>query len=124
MGRIRELLAHGGIAILAMVFALAFAAFNLAVALSREVISVLQQHLAGEDGQGFFSFTILETEIAYLEALYYAVVVALLAAGLLAVWLLIRDQSRVCQECKSRVPREASVCRFCTSELDPTTVDA
>ena len=124
MDRIRELLAHGGIAILAIVFALAFAVFNIAVAISREVISVLQQHLAGEDGRGFFSFTVFETEIAYVEVLYFAIVVALLAAGLLAAWLLTRDRTRVCGECLSRVPGEARICRFCTSDLASTPLDA
>ena len=119
MGRIRELLAHGGIAILAVVFALAFAAFNLAVAISREVISVLEQHFAGDDGRGFYSFTVFDTEIAYVEALYYAIAVALLAAGTLGVWLLVRGGTRLCPECWSRVPSEATICRFCTSELAP-----
>lgn len=124
MGRIRELLAQGGIAILAVVFALAFAAFNLAVAISREVISVLQQHFAGEDGSGFISFTIFETNIRYVEALYYVITVALLAAGTLAVLALTRSRTRTCEECLSRVPSEASVCRYCTSELMPTPLDA
>lgn len=117
MGRVRELLAHGGIAILALVFALAFAAFGLAVAFAREVISVLEQHLADDEGRGFYSFTLFETEIQYVEALYYAIAVALLAAGLLAVWLITRDRMQTCPECRSRVPIEATVCRFCTSEL-------
>ena len=125
MGRIRELLAHGGIAILAVVFALAFAAFNLAVAISREVISALEQHFADDDGRGgFYSFTVFETEIAYVEVLYYLIALALLAAGLLGVWLLARGRTQLCPECWSRVPSEASICRFCTSELAPAPVDA
>ena len=124
MGRIRELLAHGGIAFLAVVFALAYAAFNLAVSISREVISVLQQHFAGADGSGFISFTVFETESRYVEALYYTITIALLAAGTLGVLLLTRGRTRLCPECRSRVPGEASVCRFCTSELAPVPVDA
>lgn len=124
MARMRELLAHGGIVILALVFALAFAAFNLAVAFAREMISVLEQHLADDEGRGFYSFTVFETEIQYIEAFYYAIVVALLVAALIAVWLVTGNRTRPCDECKSRVPVDASVCRFCTSELHPTSVDA
>lgn len=124
MERIRALLAHGGIAVLALVFALAFAAFNLAVAFAREVISVLEQNLADDEGRGFYSFTVFDTEIAYVDALYYTIAVALLAAGLLTVWLVTRDRMRTCHECRSRVPIEATVCRFCTSELHPTPVGA
>lgn len=124
MGRLRELLAQGGIAVLALVFALAFAAFHLAVAIAREVVSVPQQHLAGDDGQGFFSFTVLGTEIVYLEVLYHAVVLALLGTALLAVWLTTRSRTRLCPECMSRVPMEATVCRFCTSELTASPHDA
>lgn len=120
MSRIRELLAHGGIALLAIVFALAYAAFNLAVALAGEVVSVLQQQFAGEDGAGFYSFTVFDTRIMYLEALYYAIVLVILAAFLVAVWKLSRRDTRTCAECRSQVPAEASVCRFCTSELAPT----
>jgi hypothetical protein len=117
VGRIRELLAHGGIAVLAIVFALALAAFNLAVAISREVISVLVQHTSDDNGGGFLSFTVFETEISYGEALYYAIAIMLLAASLHGAWLLSRHTTRICPECESQVPREASVCRYCTSEL-------
>ena len=88
------------------------------------MISVLSQRLADEEGRGFYSFTVFDTEIVYLEALYYVIVVALLAAGLLAAWVAARNETRECQECRSRVPAEATVCRFCTSELEPTPIDA
>ena len=88
------------------------------------MISVLSQRLADEEGRGFYSFTVFDTEIVYLEALYYVIVVALLAAGLLAAWVAARNETRECQECRSRVPAEATVCRFCTSELEPMPIDA
>ena len=102
---------------LAIVFALAFAAFNLAVAISREVISVLVQHTSDDNDGGFLSFTVFETEISYGEALYYAIAIMLLATSLYGAWLLSRHTTRICPECESQVPREASVCRYCTSEL-------
>jgi ribosomal protein L40E len=124
MGRVRDLLAHGGVALLAIVFALALAAFNLAASIAREVVSVIQQRTIDEDGYGgTLSFRIRETEISYGEVLYYAIALALVAAGLLAIWLVTRGQTRVCQECGSRVPVDASICRFCTSELGQAPID-
>jgi hypothetical protein len=115
--RLRELLAHGSIAILAMVFALGFAAYGLASAVAREVVSIVEQKTVDEDGSGGFSFTIFDTEISYVEVLYYAVATALIALVLLGAWLLTRRTARICPECRSSVPASASVCRYCTTEL-------
>lgn len=124
MGRLRELLAHGGLALLAVVFALAFAAFNLASAVSREVVSALQQHTIDSEGHGGLSFTVADTTISYDTVLWYAITLALVAGALLGLWLLTRSTTRVCPECRSQVPLEASICRFCTSELEPDIADA
>jgi large conductance mechanosensitive channel len=124
MGRLRELLAHGGIAVLAVLFALSFATFNLAVAVSRELVSALQQRAFDEDGEGDLSFTIFGTNISYAEVLLYAIAFVIVAAGLLGTWLLTRRDMRTCPECRSHVPREATTCRFCTSELQSEPVDA
>jgi large conductance mechanosensitive channel len=124
MGRLRELLAHGGIAVLAVLFALSFATFNLAVAVSRELVSALQQRAFDEDGGGDLSFTIFGTNISYAEVLLYAIAFVIVAAGLLGTWLLTRRDMRTCPECRSHVPREATTCRFCTSELQSEPVDA
>lgn len=124
MARMREVLAHGGIAILAAVFALAFAAFNLAVALAQQVVSAIQQHTFDEESGGSLEFTVFGTRVVYAEVLLYAITVALVAAGLLATWILTRRELRVCKECRSPVPAKASICRFCTSELEPGAVDA
>jgi len=124
VGRLRELLAHGGLALLAVVFALAFAAFNLASAVSREVVSALQQHTIDSEGHGGLSFTVADTTISYDTVLWYAITLALVAGALLGLWLLTRSTTRVCPECRSQVPLEASICRFCTSELAPDIADA
>jgi len=124
VGRLRELLAHGGLALLAVVFALAFAAFNLASAVSREVVSALQQHTIDSEGHGGLSFTVADTTISYDTVLWYAITLALVAGALLGLWLLTRSTTRVCPECRSQVPLEASICRFCTSELEPDIADA
>jgi len=124
MGRIRELLAHGDIALLAVVFALAFAAFNLASAVARETVSALQQHTIDSEGRGGLSFTVANTTISYDTVLWYAITLALIAGALLGLWLLTRTTLRECPECSSQVPRSASICRFCTSELEPDIADA
>jgi len=120
----RELLAHGGIAALAIVFALSFATFNLAVAVAREVVSALQQQTIDEEGGRDLSFTIFGTTIFYSEILLYAIALLIVALGLLGAWLVTRREMRICPECKSDVPAEASICRFCTSELQPEPADA
>jgi large conductance mechanosensitive channel len=122
--RLRELTAHGGIAILAIVFALAFAAFNVAVSLAREAVSVLEQQRFDEEGGDPLSFTIGETTISYAATLLYTIVVALLALALVGVWRLTRRAVRVCPECLSSVPVAATTCRYCTTELPPSAVDA
>jgi large conductance mechanosensitive channel len=124
VGKIRERLAHGGIALLALVFALAFAAFNLASALAREVVSALQQHTIDSEGGGGLRFRVAGTTFSYDTVLWYAITLALLASGLFGLWVLTRGTTRVCPECSSQVPRSASICRFCTSELGPDIADA
>ena len=117
-------MAHGGIAVLAIVFALGFAAYGLAGAVAREVVSVVQQKTVDDDGSGAFSFTVFDTEISYIELLHYAVVVALIALLLLGAWLLNRRVAQLCPECRSSVPAAASVCRYCTTELASHPADA
>lgn len=118
------MMAHGGIALLATVFALAFVAFSLATALAREVVSVLQQRTVDEESGDSLSFTIDGTRISYSEVLYYAIALVLVVLGLYGSWLLARRTDRVCPECRSRVPATATVCRFCTSDLEPLETDA
>ena len=119
MGRVRELLAHGGVAVLAVVFALAYGVISLASAVANEVVSVLQQATYDEEaGTGsFLEFTVWGTDIAYGAALQSAIVLTLVAAALFALWRVTRSSQRSCPECLSDVPRTASVCRYCTAEL-------
>ena len=117
MQRLRELAAHGGIAILAVVFALALATFNLATALAREIVSALQQHSVDGEFGGALTFRIWETDVYYGEALLYGLTLLLATAALLGLWLLARRTSRTCPECRSSVSSAASVCRYCTTEL-------
>ena len=116
MQRLRELLAHGGVAILASVFALAFAGFYLARALAELIYSAIEQHTLDE-GEVAGAFTVFDTRIAYSELLLYAITLTLLGLALYGTWRLTRTTSRVCPECRSSVPAMASVCRYCTTEL-------
>ena len=56
MHRLREILAHDGIAVLAVIFALGAAVLSLANALSQEAVSAIEQH-AREDDLHFKSST-------------------------------------------------------------------
>jgi hypothetical protein len=116
MERLRELLAHGGIAILAVVVALALAGFQLADAIAQTAVFVLNQHASGEDFD-FLDVTVFGTEIP-LDAVVQSLLAALLAAGAwFAAWRLTRGATRTCPECRSQIAPEASVCRYCTTDL-------
>jgi len=112
------MLARGGIALLAVVFALATAAVSIASALAGQVVSVLQQRLYDPESEsGLLRFTVFGTDVDYALVLQSAIVLALIAVALFVFWRITRDASRICPECRSAIPREASVCRYCTAEL-------
>jgi large-conductance mechanosensitive channel len=117
-------MAHGGIAILAVAFALAFATFNVATSLAREIVSVVQQQTYDEGSGRSLDFTIADTVISYAELLYYGIALVLLCLALFATWWLTRRTARACPECLSSVPAAASVCRYCTADLSPPPADA
>ena len=112
------MLAHGGIATLAFVFALALAGFYLANALAQVVIFALQQHTGDpESGGSGVEFRVLGTEIDYSFILQSSIAMILVAVALYGTWRLTRSAVRTCPECLSDIPLEASVCRYCTAEL-------
>ncbi len=117
-------MAHGGIAVLAIVFALALALFEVAREIGLETISILHQRLYDEDGDDPLGFTIAGTEIHLGTTLSYAIALALILALLYASWRITRGSFRSCPECRSTVPVQASVCRHCSSALTQTVADA
>ena len=119
MQRLRELMAHGGIAVLAVVFALALAMFELATATAQSVVFAIQQRAS--DSGSDLSLAILGTEIYYAQVLAAALAALLVVAVLYVVWRLAWGATRECPECTSEVPRRASVCRYCTTELPEAT---
>lgn len=114
---LRELLARGGVASLALVFALAFAGYALANSLAAQAVSALAQNV-GELERGYpLAFHIGNTRIDYSIVLQAALSLLLVGFGLFATWRLTRSDVRECPECRSEIPANASVCRFCTVEL-------
>ena len=111
------MLARGGVATLAVVFALALAMFNLATAFAQEVISVLQQNFADPETGAALQFRLADTDIYYGGALLYGIALVLVLGALCMTWRLTRGSIRTCPECRSDIPLDASVCRFCTTEL-------
>ena len=119
MQPLREMLARGGIATLALVFTLAFATFYLANALAQIVVSAIAQHIESSD-TGFFSFLsfkIAGTQVEYSRVLQSTLTLLLVAGCLYSVWRLTGRDGRVCPECRSEVAQEASVCRYCRAAL-------
>jgi large-conductance mechanosensitive channel len=118
VGRLRDLLAHGGIALLAVAFALAVAAVDLARALSEVVVAAIQQHIvdAGSNGSGF-GLRLLGTEIEGYYLVQYGIEFLLVAAAPFWTWRVSRSSLQECSECHSQVPRAARICRFCTTDL-------
>ena len=115
------MLAHGGVALLAVVFALAAATVSLASAVAQEVVSVLQQttYDPESEGSGVLQFTVFGKDVLYAYVLQSAIVVALIAALLFGLWRVMRGTARTCPECRSEIPRAASICRYCTTDLPP-----
>jgi hypothetical protein len=109
-------MAHGGIAILAIVVALALAGFQLANAIAQTAVFVLNQHAGGED------FDLLDVKVFGADIPFDGVVQSLLAALLAAgawfgAWRLTRAVTQACPECRSQIDPRASICRYCTTEL-------
>jgi large-conductance mechanosensitive channel len=117
MQKLREILADGGIVLLAVIFALAAATISLADAVSREVVSILVQSTGDEQfGDSPFTFTVGDTRIDLTYVFQEAIVVALVVLALFAAWRLTKRARRTCAECLSVIPAEGTICRYCTSE--------
>ena len=118
MARIRELLAHEGIAPLAALFAIAFATVSLADAVSQVIMAAIQQHTTGPDtGTSGFEFRLLGTSFELFFVVQAALALLLVAGLLFGVSRLGRARRQECPECMSEIPRDARVCRFCTTDL-------
>ena len=112
------MLAHGGIAELAALFALVFAAFELVNSVAEVAVTAIQQQLVDpESGGSGFDFRIAGTEFDLYVVVQATAALILIGALLFAVWRLTRRESRECPDCRSEIPIGASVCRYCTADL-------
>jgi large conductance mechanosensitive channel len=118
MERLRALLAHGGVAMLAALFAVAFATYGLAQSLAQSAVGALQQHLVDEESGGSgFSFSVAGTKFELYYVVQAGLALVIVAGFLFFVWRVTRRSSRECPSCHSQIPLAASVCRYCTAEL-------
>ena len=99
--------------VLAGLFALAFAAYYLAGSLGQIVVYALQQHVGG----GELEFHIGRTRIDYTFALQAALTLGLVGLGLYWGYRLAAPATQTCPECLSEIPRAATICRYCTSQV-------
>jgi hypothetical protein len=111
-------MAHGGIAILAVVFALALATYETANAIAQQAVFVFNQH-AGTEQFDPLDFRVLGTDFVFDQIVQAALALLLVAAALLGAWRLTRGAVKACPECRSDVPSDATVCRYCTTDLSP-----
>jgi hypothetical protein len=111
--------AHGRSLPLALVFAVAFATYFLASALAQVVVFALEQHVGRESRSDFgaLTFHVAGTRIDYASVLQHGLAIAVLGGALYAVWRLGADAFGTCPDCRSEIPRDATVCRYCTGDL-------
>jgi large conductance mechanosensitive channel len=104
--------------LLAVVFALGAALLGVANSVSQAVVAVVVQ--LGE-GREFtqLSFELFGATVYYELVLTATLALLLVGAALVGVVLLAMRTATRCPECLSDIPREASVCRYCTAELGP-----
>jgi large conductance mechanosensitive channel len=61
------------------------------------------------------------TRFSYYDVVGFLITLVVLAAAVVVVWRTRRDDVARCPDCLSEIPREARVCRYCTSEVQPST---
>jgi large conductance mechanosensitive channel len=113
--RFRDLASEPGDA-LAGLIAVGLAAFAVANAVAQLGISILAQHLGSPD---VLEFHLGHTSIQYDEILQAVIALALVSAGLYWGYRLLVPSQQTCPDCLSEIPTEATVCRYCTSQLGP-----
>jgi large-conductance mechanosensitive channel len=111
---LRDTAARTGTVGLAIVFALAFASFYVLSAVAQVIVSAAGQHLANGDG---FTFHVAHTRVDLNEVVTTVIAFAFVALGLYAVWHSEAHGLRTCPDCLSEIPRNATVCRYCSTEL-------
>jgi large conductance mechanosensitive channel len=100
--------------------------FALAVALALAVVDLARALVYGfpmaliRKADGDLSFSIRDTSFSYYEALGTSLTLVLVAATLAPLWRACVDDTKRCPDCLSEIPVRASTCRYCTSEVGPS----
>lgn len=110
-----DVLRRTGVLGLAIAVALALAVFQLVQALVYAGPMVLIGKAVDS-----LSFRIHGTDFQYHDVLAGLLTVVLVTATLVLVWKLRSGETRRCPDCLSEIPLRANVCRYCTSEVGPS----
>jgi large conductance mechanosensitive channel len=115
-GVLGGVLRRRGVVGLAIAVALALGVYELLGAFVRFFPVVLIAK-ADED----MSFKVRGSAFEYAEVLTALLTLVLVAAVLALVWRFLSDETKRCPDCLSEIPLRAKVCRYCTSEVGPST---
>jgi large conductance mechanosensitive channel len=111
-----DVLRRHGVLGLAIVLMLALAVYDVVRA---TVFAFLVPILEEVDRD--LTFTVRGTTFSYGDALGMLLTLALLAGLLALVWRMRPADTHPCPDCLSDIPTAAAVCRYCTSEVRPST---
>lgn len=119
----------GSLVDLAIGIAIGVAFAGVVQALVDDLIAPIPAAILGENDLGALSFTINSAEFKYGDFLIIFVSFLLLALAILFIVKGIKkltgveaagaQGNRECDHCKSFIPVDASVCMFCTRDVEP-----
>jgi large conductance mechanosensitive channel len=132
----RAFLLRGNVVDLAVAVVIGAAFTALVNALVRDIITPLVAALFGKPDFGDLAFTVNSSRFAYGDLINALISFVLIAAVVFFFvvqpvnYLMARlrtepdvdSETRACPECLSHIPREATRCAFCTTEVPPLAV--
>jgi large conductance mechanosensitive channel len=132
----RAFLLRGNVVDLAVAVVIGAAFTAVVNALVRDIITPLVAALFGKPDFGDLAFTINSSRFAYGDLINALISFVLIAAVVFFFvvqpvnYLMARlrtepdvdSETRACPECLSHIPREATRCAFCTTEVPPLAV--
>jgi len=132
----RAFLLRGNVVDLAVAVVIGAAFTALVNALVRDIITPLVAALFGKPDFGNLAFTINSSRFAYGDLINALISFVLIAAVVFFFvvqpvnYLMARlrtepdvdSETRACPECLSHIPRDATRCAFCTTEVPPLAV--
>jgi large conductance mechanosensitive channel len=132
----RAFLLRGNVVDLAVAVVIGAAFTAVVNALVRDIITPLVAALFGKPDFGDLAFTVNSSRFAYGDLINALISFVLIAAVVFFFvvqpvnYLMARlrtepdvdSETRACPECLSHIPREATRCAFCTTEVPPLAV--